>query len=209
MQNIQKTQLYIQLTRHNEIQEGPVCLGKIAKLYGLGQEETNRLETIELMHIPKGSFGRYCLSAGDIADKILKQRPELSLQFLGDADVILEYAAPRGKAGIKDWIWTVFISGVIFVGSAFTIMTFIRESNLDHLFARIYVYLGMQNSEDMHSVEIGFAVGMGIGMLLYFNHFGRFRFQNEPTPMEMEMHQYMEDAEETVMETGNVKGEDA
>ena len=68
-------------------------------------------------------------------------------------------------------------------------MTFIRESDLDDLFAGIYDHLGMQSAADMHGIEIGFAIGMGLGMLLYFNHFGRFRLQDEPTPMEMEMHQ--------------------
>lgn len=122
--------------------------------------------------------------------------------------MILEYPCPQSKTGIRDWLWTAFVSTVIFVGSAFTIMTFIRESDLDDLFAGIYDHLGMTNAADMHGIEIGFAIGMGLGMLLYFNHFGRFRLQNEPTPMEMEMHQYMEDAEETVLETGNTKGED-
>ena len=53
---------------------------------------------------------------------------------------------------------------------------------------------------DSKGIEISFAIGVGIGMLLYFNHFGKFRLQDEPTPMEMEMKQYMQEAEETILE---------
>ena len=206
MQEKDKSRLYIQLSRHNEVQAGPVRLAQVSRLYGVGAEEKKKLGRIELMCIKAGEYGRYSLSAGEIADKILKKYPWHPPVFLGDPELVLEYPRPERKPGSKDWIWTAFVSAVIFVGSAFTIMTFIRESDLDDLFAGIYDHLGMQGAADMHGIEIGFAIGMGLGMLLYFNHFGRFRLQDEPTPMEMEMHQYTEDAEETVLETGDTKG---
>lgn len=208
MEEKEKIRLYIQLSRHNEVQEGPVRLTDVAEVHGLETEEKKKLAAIELLCIKKGVFGRYKLSAGEIADKLRERYPRYDPVFLGDPEIVLEYPRPQSKTGIRDWIWTAFVSTVIFVGSAFTIMTFIRESDLDDLFAGIYDHLGMTNAADMHGIEIGFAIGMGLGMLLYFNHFGRFRLQNEPTPMEMEMHQYMEDAEETVLETGNTKGAD-
>lgn len=208
MQENKNHRLYIQLSRHNEVQAGPVRLEDVAEVYGLESEEREKLAAVELLCIKKGSYGRYSLSAGEIADKLLEIYPRYEPVFLGDPELVLEYPHPQNRPGVRDWLWTVFVSIVIFVGSAFTIMTFIRESDLDDLFAGIYDHLGMTNAADMHGIEIGFAIGMGLGMLLYFNHFGRFRLQNEPTPMEMEMHQYMEDAEETVLETGNTKRED-
>ena len=204
MQEEGKKQLYIQLSRHNEVQAGTVRLADVAKLYGIGAEEKKKLADLELLRIKKGAVGRYCLTAGDIAEKLLAERPGYVPVFLGDSQLILEYSQPRKQTGIKDWVWTAFVSAVIFVGSAFTIMTFIRESNLDGLFDGLYDHLGMQGAADRHGIEISFAIGMGIGMLLYFNHFGRFRLQDEPTPMEMEMHQYMQDAEETVMENEDI-----
>lgn len=200
MQEEKKRQLYLQLSRHNEVQAGPVKLADVASLYGLEAGEIERIGALEIQQISQGAFGRYSLSAGELAQKILGKWPQYELVFLGDPEMILEYSQPRKKTGLKDWLWTVFVSVVIFVGSAFTIMTFIRESNLDGLFGHIYVHLGMHGATDTHGIEICFAVGVGLGMLLYFNHFGHFRLQGEPTPMEMEMHQYMEDAEETVLE---------
>lgn len=200
MQEQGKKRLYLQLSRHNEVQAGTVKLADVAKLYGPGPEEKKKLAAVELMYIEKEAFGRYTLSGGQIAQKLLSEWPQYETVILGDPELVLEYPRPQKKAGIKDWLWTAFVSAAIFVGSAFTIMTFIRESNLDGLFEGIYDHLGMQGTADAHGIEISFAIGMGLGMLLYFNHFGRFRLQDEPTPMEMEMHQYIQDVEETVLE---------
>ena len=49
MQDKNKTQLYIQLSRHNEVQEGPVRLTDVAKVYGLGTEEKKKLDAVELL----------------------------------------------------------------------------------------------------------------------------------------------------------------
>ena len=208
MQEKGKKQLYIQLSRHNEVQAGTIRLADVATLYGIGAEEKEKLAALELLRIKKGDVGRYSLTAGEIAEKLLAEWPEYAPVFLGDPQLVLESSRPRKQTGIKDWVWTACVSAVIFVGSAFTIMTFIRESDLDGLFDGIYDHLGMQGAADSHGIEISFAIGMGIGMLLYFNHFGRFRLQDEPTPMEMEMHQYMQDAEETVLESEDAGGKE-
>ena len=86
MQDKNKTQLYIQLSRHNEVQEGPVRLTDVAKVYGLGTEEKKKLDAVELLCIKKGAFGRYSLSAGEIADKLLeKQIPRNYMNIRGIA----------------------------------------------------------------------------------------------------------------------------
>ncbi len=208
MEKTGKKQLYLQLSRHNDVQAGPIQLSDIAKVYGSEETEVKTLGETRVKIIPEGAYGRYSLSAGEIAGLLLEQWPEYTFVFLGDPDIVLEYRKPQRAEGIRDWLWTAFVSVVIFVGSAFTIMTFIREANIDGLFSSIYVHLGMHGAVDTHGIEIAFAIGIGLGMLLYFNHFGKFRLQQEPTPMEMEMHQYMEDAEETVLEAGDTREEE-
>lgn len=192
--------LYLQLSRHNDVTAGAVCVADIAEIYGTDAVEAEAAGRIEVARIVPGKYGRSVLSAGEIAQKILAVHPEYTLFFLGDPELVLEYKKPEKKPGIRNFVWSLFISVVIFVGSAFTFMTFIHEANINGLFSRIYLYLGMRDAVDSKGIEISFAIGVGIGMLLYFNHFGSFRLQDEPTPMEMEMKQYMQEAEEAILE---------
>ncbi len=192
--------LYLQLSRHNDVTAGTVCVADIAEIYGTDVVEAEAAGRIEVARIVPGKYGRSVLSAGEVAQKILAVHPEYTLFFLGDPELVLEYKKPEKMPGIRDILWSLFVSVVIFVGSAFTFMTFIHEANINGLFSRIYLYLGMRGAVDSKGIEISFAIGVGIGMLLYFNHFGSFRLQDEPTPMEMEMKQYMQEAEETILE---------
>lgn len=193
-------ELYLQLSRHNAVTAGAVCVADIAGIYGVNAMECDAIGTIEVARIIPGKYGRSVLSAGEIGQKILNVHPEYTLIFLGDPELILEYKKPEKQPGVRDFVWSLLISSIIFVGSAFTFMTFIHEANLNGLFSRIYLYLGLRGAVDSKGIEISFAIGVGIGMLLYFNHFGKFRLQDEPTPMEMEMKQYMQEAEETILE---------
>ena len=97
MQEKDRSRLYIQLSRHNEVQAGPVRLAQVSRLYGVGAEEKKKLGRIELMCIKAGEYGRYSLSAGEIADKILKKYPWHPPVFLGDPELVLEYPRPERK----------------------------------------------------------------------------------------------------------------
>lgn len=207
MKDPERKKIYLQLARHNETVAGPVKLGQIADVWGADPALVEQIRALKVARIPDRAYGKYTLSAGKIGARILAVNPACELCFLGDADIVLEYKKPQKKPGIQAGIWSLFVAAVVFVGSAFTFMTFIHEANLNGLFSRIYLYMGMQGAADSKGIEICFSVGVGAGMLLYFNHFGSFRLQDEPTPMEMEMKQYMQEAEETVLEQEN--GEDS
>ena len=155
---------------------------------------------IPLLDIPEGRYGRYLISVRDIIKAIGSRFPDTEVVPLGDPELVLEYAKrSKGHVWLK-YVKTVAVSLIIFVGSSFTIMTFLAEANVPGLLARLREGFDVKGNVGQTGLEICFSLGIGLGMILYFNHFGRWRLQQEPTPMEMELHQYMEDVEETVLE---------
>lgn len=192
------SRLYLQIGRHNTVGSGPVLLGDVAELYCLNAQILSRCERIRLLTIKEGSYGRYLISAKELVENINKRFPEIEVFPIGDPELVLEYKK-QDTSTVLSWAKTLLVSFIVFVGSAFTIMTFITEANVTGLLARIrQEFAGFDGG--MNTLEVFYAVGVGVGMIFYFNHFGRWRLQQEPTPMEMELHQYMEDVEETVLE---------
>lgn len=190
--------LYLQVGRHNTVGSGPVLLGDVAELYCQDAKALSRCESICLMNIKEGRYGRYLVSVKELVEHIGRFCPELEIFPVGDSELVLEYKKQDTSAFLS-WVKTLLVSFIVFIGSAFTIMTFITEANVVGLLARIrQEFAGTGGG--MELLEIFYAVGVGVGMIFYFNHFGRWRLQQEPTPMEMELHQYMEDVEETVLE---------
>lgn len=48
--------------------------------------------------------------------------------------------------------------------------------------------------------EIMYSVGLVVGILIFFNHFGKKRFTVDPTPMEVQMRLYENDIQTTLVE---------
>ena len=49
-------------------------------------------------------------------------------------------------------------------------------------------------------LEIMYSVGLVVGILIFFNHFGKKRFTVDPTPMEVQMRLYENDIQTTLVE---------
>ena len=57
-------------------------------------------------------------------------------------------------------------------------------------------------------MEVTYSIGIVIGILVFFNHFGRKRFSVDPTPMEVEMRLYENDIQTTLVENYSRKGKE-
>ena len=49
-------------------------------------------------------------------------------------------------------------------------------------------------------LEASYSVGLGVGILIYFNHFGKKKMTADPTPLEIEMRLYEDQINDTLIE---------
>lgn len=109
---------------------------------------------------------------------------------------------------IWDWVKTVFVCAVTFFGGMFSIMTFQTDVDIPGLFQNIYVWLTGQTSSGFTILEVSYAIGIGAGSLFFFNHFGRWKWNQEPTPIEVEMAEYEDQVEQTIQKMRKKDGSD-
>lgn len=55
-------------------------------------------------------------------------------------------------------------------------------------------------SDGFTILEITYSLGIGAGVLFFFNHFGRMKLTKDPTPMQIQMRVYEEDMDDTIIE---------
>ena len=89
---------------------------------------------------------------------------------------------------------------ISFVGAAFSIMAFNNDVDTVKLFGQIYELLTGRASDGFTVLELTYCIGLVIGILTFFNHFGKKRFTVDPTPMEVEMRLYENDLQTTLIE---------
>ncbi|MBQ3544969.1 MAG: hypothetical protein IJA34_08300 [Lachnospiraceae bacterium] len=92
----------------------------------------------------------------------------------------------------------VFICFIVFFGASFAIMTFNEDVSVKDLFEKINMFVG-ESDVGLKTIQLTYGLGMAIGITAFYNHFGRKRKENEPTPIELKMKQYEDDIKEYMM----------
>ena len=145
------------------------------------------------------------MSVMDLVDLIQKKEPDLDITPLGEPSFILTYR-PAGKSQtVFDILKVVFISLASLFGAAFSIMTFNTDVDVGTLFKQIYQQVTGNISSGFTILEISYSIGLAAGVLFLFNHFGRKKFSADPTPMQVQMRQYEDDVNTTLLEESSRK----
>ena len=101
-------------------------------------------------------------------------------------------------SNIWSWIKTIFVCIVTFFGAMFSIMTFQTDVSIASLFQKVYFWLTGTQSSGFTILEISYAIGIGAGSIFFFNHFGKWKLNQEPTPIEVELTEYENQVQQTI-----------
>jgi stage V sporulation protein AA len=202
----QKT-LYLQVDTNILITHPHVYLQDIAQLSCADPELLNRLRVLQIADLAPGKSGRYHFSVTDLIDKITEKEPGLRVCAFGAADFLLTYEAKASKSSVFTFLKIVLVCLLSFFGAAFAIMTFNNDVDVPGLFSQIYMQVTGQPSNGRTILELSYSAGIGLGILFFFNHFGKFRLDSDPTPMQVQMRTYEDQVNATIIEEdGREKG---
>lgn len=192
--------LYLQLDANVIVRHPHVYLQDIARLSCTNPVVLNRLRVMAVANLDPERPGRYVMSVMDLIELIRKKEPALTIAPLGEADFILTYEKPSAHHMILRVIKIAFICLASFFGAAFSIMTFNTDADVGTLFAQIYAQVTGQTSSGFTVLEISYSIGLGLGVLFFFNHFGHMKITSDPTPMQVQMRCYEDDINKTIIE---------
>ena len=84
-------------------------------------------------------------------------------------------------------------------------MTFNNDANVRDVFQEIYRLVTGKESGGVTVLELGYSLGLSLGILLFFNHFSSWRFSMDPTPLEVEMRLYEDNINKTLVQNSGRK----
>ena len=197
--------LYIQTDMNILIKHPHVYLQDIARLSCSNSKVLNRLRVLPVANLNPDTPGRYTMSVMDLVDLIQKKEPDLDITPLGELSFILTYQPPGKPQMIFEILKVVFISLASFFGAAFSIMTFNTDADVGTLFKQIYQQVTGNVSNGFTILEISYSIGLAAGVLFFFNHFGRKKFSADPTQMQVQMRQYEDNVNTTLLEESSRK----
>lgn len=140
-----------------------------------------------------------------IIELIHEKYPSLEIVNLGVPDFVIRFV-PKPEKKTAQYLKVAALSLFLFFGAAFSIMTFIEDVSVNKVFDHIYQRFTGVKPAGITPLEISFCIGLSVGIMVFYNHVGRKKITDDPTPIQVAMRKYEQDVDTTYIETTSRKG---
>ncbi len=190
------------------VKQRRVLLSDVASIYGTEPVMRQKIGALELYRFPEEQKEKKVFSVMKVIGIIGSSYPEVTVTPVGEADFIVEYKPEKRSIFGKplEWLKTGFVALAVFFGSAFTIVTFNKDSGVEEIFPMIYRLTEGAERNGPGELEIAYSLGLPLGIILFFNHFLRKKIDSDPTPLQVQMRQYEKDVNSTIIENASREG---
>ena len=205
-----KVTVYFHFEQSSLVRKPKVLLSDVASVYVKDLKLKQEIERLELYRFfgEKGDKHAFCVMK--VVELLAETHPEVAPEFMGEPDFVVEYEPEKSGKVTKllDWIKAVFVCFAMFFGAAFTIVTFNKDASVEEIFPMIYRLTEGAERNGPGELEIAYSLGLPVGIILFFNHFGKKKFTVDPTPIEVEMSLYEKDIQTTLIAQSSRRGQE-
>lgn len=189
--------VYVRLRSRIRIQRGRcVKLGDVAHLLTSPEEQEKRLLELELLRPGPEDGNLILIDILQIIPQIRRVLPDVTVELIGSGHTLVEVVVGSGKPS-KSLFILVWL--LLFFGSALTIMNFHADVNMQEVQIRIVEMITGRRDEHPYLFQVAYSLGIGFGMAVFFNHLFKKKWNEEPTPLEVEMFLYQQNVDKYVV----------
>lgn len=197
--------VYLDIAQITEVRSKDVFLKDVAKVYCSDSHIQNRCSTLKIRVIREEKPWRYIENALDVIRRLEALDSSIQVHNIGSVDYIIDYIPPAKPNHAWQWMKTLFVCLVSFCGAAFAIMTFNNDVSISEAFNQIHLLITGTESDGFTIIEISYSIGLAVGIILFFNHFVKWKLNTDPTPLEVEMRLYEENICKTLIQNDGRK----
>lgn len=204
--------LYLKIEQNTIVTNRHVKLSDIAKMECANQAIVRQLKQKKVYSFKdaidekKQKNVMQVFSVLKIVELIHEDYPSVEVSNEGESDFIIEYVPNPMKPKWVDALKTIVLCIIIFFGSAFTIMTFNNDVGITDVFSKLYMQVTGMKSDGVTELEICYCIGLGVGIIVFFNHAGKKKITPDPTPIQVEMRKYEQDIDTAFIDNAGRKG---
>lgn len=192
--------VYIRMKKKIEITGMKTILLKDIAYLSTSSPFKQQMEETTLYHITKKDRNIVVIDGFIIIDHLSQLFSDLEFQLVGPQQTIIWITKTKNTPSV---ILASFVWIILFIGAAMTIMNFHYDVSMQEVQQKIHYLLTGKHSKYPLWIQIPYSFGLGVGMLLFFNHWFKKRFNEEPSPLEIELFNYQQDLNQYVMHYEN------
>lgn len=171
-----------------------VRIKDIARIIG-PEEVIQIIEETFILTVKKEDKNIIVIDLAQLIMAIRKVDPQIEVQTFGPSQTIIEVIYSKKKMSYLTFALVWFL---LFIGAGMTIMNFHVDVSMGEVHQKVFTLITGKLDEKPLLIQIPYSFGLGIGMILFFNHFFKKRFNEEPSPLEVEMFNYQQDLDRYV-----------
>lgn len=193
--------IFLKCSNHVKVNTNKATVKDVAEVYCADNMLANKVKVVTITHLKKPG-SRKVVSVLYIMEQIEKAVPGVTMQSIGEIDVIVEWE----KKQKLEYLKVAIVSLIAFFGTAFTIMAFHNDIGIRSVFEEVYHLTKGTAPEGVGVLEFSYCLGLFLGITVFFNHIGKKKFTDDPTPVAVAMHNYEKDVNQAIVENAERRG---
>lgn len=173
-----------------------LTLHQLANLSG-DQTIIKRIGHLAVYQIQPTDGSRVQIDIMTIIASIHSILPKLDIQVVGSVNTVVYVRQPQKRLRP---LYIALVWLLLFVGSGLAVMNFHEDVSMRAVHIRLYYLVTGEETLYPLWLQIPYSLGLGIGMVLFFNHFFKKRFNDEPSPLDVEMFNYQQNLDQYVVQ---------
>jgi stage V sporulation protein AA len=194
--NVMEKTIYIRMRNRSQVREKEIIYLKDTAQIIACDDILYPLRNLEVHKVKTEDKNIIIIDAMSVINRITKAFPDAEVQIIGPSQTIVEVIYKKKRLSIPSFLLIWFL---LFFGAALTIINFHEDVSMQSAQQRLYTIITGKEAVKPILFQIPYSFGLGLGMILFFNHFFRKRINEEPSPLEVEMFKYQQDIDSYVI----------
>jgi len=178
------------------------CIVKIEDVADIEAENAIKKKIEKIPLLKKTEKLHQVIAFNDIVNAIIQEYPNKRIINTGENETLIEWSDRRKEGSFLTYIKIVAVCLILFVGASTAIMTFHTDSQLGTVLEK-YTELFLGQDGNKLVIQVAYSIGLTLGIVVFFNHFGGRKLTDDPTPIQVEMALYENDVTDTVVSAIN------
>ncbi|MFA9556071.1 stage V sporulation protein AA [Evansella sp. AB-rgal1] len=187
--------VYIRLkSRHWSNVNETIYLHEISQVLCEGCSEYE-IKHLEIGKLRTENDALQVIDSMKVVSLIQQLEGNVDVQIIGPTQTVLyvNQKISRTKPVLFVFVWLL-----LFIGAGLAIMYFHEDVSMQKVHIKLHTIITGEEEEFPLWLQIPYSIGLGLGMILFFNHVFKGRINDEPTPLEMEMFNYEENIDKYI-----------
>ncbi|MRH42340.1 stage V sporulation protein AA [Aquibacillus halophilus] len=182
--------IYLRLKKNIEIKGNDIIhLNDIAYITG-DSATINQIGKTFIYEITDSDKTISVIEGFTVVQQLIQLFPKIEIQLIGPTQSIINIKKTTKTPSL---ILVILIWLLLFIGASMAIMNFHYDVSMQEVQQKLHFLMTGEKTEYPLWIQVPYSLGLGVGMILFFNHLFKKRFNEEPSPLEIEMFKYQQD----------------